>query len=60
MREKRRDDFFIAAKLLMPMTFAAKSLFALDNRIVALLKFRQSAVMTSPRHFPNPKQGFFH
>jgi hypothetical protein len=31
MREKRRDDFFIAAKLLMPMTFASKSLFALDN-----------------------------
>jgi len=42
------------------MTFAAKSLFALDNRIMASLKFRQSAVMTSPRHFLNPKQGFFY
>src|ERR1700720_7912 len=31
MREKRRDDFFCAAKLLMTMTFAAKSLFAPDN-----------------------------
>jgi len=60
VREKRGDDFFIAAKLLMSMTFAARSLFALDNRIMASLKFRQSAVMTSPRHFLNPKQGFFY
>jgi len=35
MRQKRRDDFFIAAKLLMPMTFAAKSLLAPDNPIRA-------------------------
>jgi len=31
MREKRRDDFFRAAKLLMSMTFAARTLFAPDN-----------------------------
>src|SRR5580704_17988249 len=35
MRQKRRDDFFIAAKLLMPMTFAAKSLLAPDGPIRA-------------------------
>jgi hypothetical protein len=29
--EKLRDDFFNAAKLLIALTFAAKSLFGLDN-----------------------------
>jgi hypothetical protein len=28
MREKRRDDFVNAAKLLMSMTFAAKTAFS--------------------------------
>jgi hypothetical protein len=30
-RQKGRDDFFSAAKLLMPMTFAVKNLLPLDH-----------------------------
>jgi hypothetical protein len=32
MRQERRDDFVSAAKLLMSMTFAARSLLAPDNQ----------------------------